>query len=385
MKTNLLKTSVLLIIFALILAGCNIPLFVSPVDVDNGAESTAAAQTVAAQLTQIAQNWTATPTPTEIIVVPTATNTPEPTNTPQPTNTPVPTATATATSVPVACNAAQFIKDMTVNDGTLFAPNTTFVKIWRLKNVGSCTWTKEYEVSFDGGDKLSGSSTAMPHRVYPGEIVDIAIQMKAPAENGTYKGYWLLRDEDGHKIGLGGSSSNPFWVAIKVSSIQGLMPYDFAANICNATWKTDNHTLPCQGTSQGYSNFVQYTTSFQMESGLVENEPAIIVNAESGERVRGTFPDYTVKAGDHFKSWIGCIYDNKACKVEARLLYREVGTSNVEVLGTWIEKYDENITVIDIDLSSLVGKNVAFTLEVTAKSSSATNELFWFVPGIRNP
>ena len=385
MKTNLLKTSVLLIVFALILAGCNIPLFVSPVDVDNGAESTAAAQTVAAQLTQIAQSWTATPKPTDIVIVPTATNTPEPTSTPLPTNTPVPTATATATSVPVACNAAQFIKDMTVNDGTQFAPNTSFIKIWRLKNVGSCTWTKDYEVSFDGGDKLGGSTTSMPHRVYPGEIVDIAVDMKAPAEKGTYKGYWLLRDEDGHKFGLGGSSSNAFWVSIKVATIQGSMPYDFAVNICNATWKTDEHTLPCQGTSQSYSNYVQYSTSFQMESGTIENEPAIIVNVESGERVRGIFPSYTVQAGDHFVARIGCVYENEACKVEARLLYREVSTADNGVLGSWIEKYDETTTLVDVDLSSLVGKEIVFILDVSSKSSSDTNEMFWFVPGIRNP
>ncbi|NIW44827.1 MAG: hypothetical protein GWN30_08695 [Gammaproteobacteria bacterium] len=385
MKSKGKQTIMLITVLAFVLAGCNIPLFVSPGEIPGGAESTAAAQTVAAQLTQIAQSWTATPEPTETQAVPTATNTPEPTNTPMPTNTPAPTSTPTATSVPVPCNAAQFIKDMTVYDGAQFAPSTEFVKIWRLKNVGSCSWTRDYEVSFDGGDRLAGSTTAMPHRVYPGEVVDIEVEMKAPSEKGTYKGYWLLRDEDGDKFGLGSGANHPFWVSIKVVQSQASMSYDFAENICNATWKTDEHTLPCQGSSQAYSNYVQFTSTFQMESGKIEDEPAIIVNVETGDRVRGIFPSYTVQDGDHFVSQIGCIYDNESCKVEVKFRYSVVGTSDNGVLGEWQERYDENTTMIDIDLSTLVGKEVVFILDLSAKSSSDTNEIFWFVPGIRNP
>ena len=58
-----------------------------------------------------------------------------------PTDTPVPTAGA-------ACDRAQFISDVSVPDGTMFAPNTAFSKTWRLKNVGTCTWTTGYSVVF---------------------------------------------------------------------------------------------------------------------------------------------------------------------------------------------------------------------------------------------
>jgi type II secretory pathway pseudopilin PulG len=382
MKVKLSITTLLIIILAFILAGCNIPLFVPSVDVNDGAESTAAAQTVAAQLTQIAQSWTQTPQPTATQEIPTATNTPEPTNTPLPTNTPQPTFTPTATSVPVPCNAAQFIKDMTIADGTQMVPNTKFVKIWRLKNVGSCTWTTNYEITYDGGDKLSGATTAMPEKVYPGDTVDIIVDMKAPAETGKYKGYWVLRDDDGHKFGLGGPASNPFWVSIQVVGIGSPMAYDFAKNFCNATWKTDDNTLYCYGTSQGYSNYVKFTTSFQMESGKVEDEPAIIIKVANGERIRGIYPSYTVQAGDHFVSRIGCLYEDEDCKVNARLTYKEVGTTANGVLGEWLEKYNGNTTLVDVDLSTLVGKEIIFILDVEGKN---TSQMFWFVPGIRNP
>jgi len=64
MKANLRIITMFIIVLAFISAGCSIPLFVAPADVSNGAESTAAAQTVAAQLTEIALSWTETPVPT---------------------------------------------------------------------------------------------------------------------------------------------------------------------------------------------------------------------------------------------------------------------------------------------------------------------------------
>src|SRR5512143_3278895 len=52
---------------------------------------------------------------------------------------------ATISTQPAAalssCDWAQFVADVTVPDGTSYAPGTTFTKTWRLKNIGSCTWT----------------------------------------------------------------------------------------------------------------------------------------------------------------------------------------------------------------------------------------------------
>ena len=273
---------------------------------------------------------------------------------------------------------------MTVSDGSQFAPGTTFIKVWRLKNVGSCTWDTSYSVTFDGGDKLGGSTFEMPENVSPGESIDVSIEMTAPNTKGTYKGYWLLRDDDGNKFGLGGSAEYPFWVAIKVVTHGQSYSYDFAKNICNATWKTDSGTIYCEGTSEAYKNYVNYTTSFQMENGKIEDEPALIVNAAKDERIRGIYPAYTVKDGDHFVSQIGCVYENESCKVKVALTYRVKGSDTTHTLDEWVEKYDEATTLIDIDLSSLAGEEVIFTLDVSSISTSNNNEMFWFVPSIRN-
>ena len=52
------------------------------------------------------------------------------------------------------CDWAQFIADVTVPDGTTYTPGATFQKTWRLKNIGTCTWTTSYALIFDSGNQL---------------------------------------------------------------------------------------------------------------------------------------------------------------------------------------------------------------------------------------
>ena len=43
---------------------------------------------------------------------------------------------------------AQFVADVTIPDGTNFAPGTAFKKTWRLKNIGTNAWNSN-DVSQD--------------------------------------------------------------------------------------------------------------------------------------------------------------------------------------------------------------------------------------------
>src|SRR5690349_5782138 len=54
----------------------------------------------------------------------------------------------TPTVGPAICDKVQFVADVTVPDGTNFPPKATFTKTWRLKNIGSCTWTTSYQIVF---------------------------------------------------------------------------------------------------------------------------------------------------------------------------------------------------------------------------------------------
>src|SRR3990170_378646 len=57
------------------------------------------------------------------------------------------------------CDWAKFIADVTVPDGTSFNGSTPFTKTWRLKNIGSCTWTTAYALVFSSGEQMAGPLT----------------------------------------------------------------------------------------------------------------------------------------------------------------------------------------------------------------------------------
>jgi hypothetical protein len=117
----------ILSIFVLIFSACNLPSS-SPTPEPN-VVFTAAALTVQAQSTQLAPFNTPTLPPVQptntVVVIPSATLT-------------IPTKAVPPTP---ACDQAQFIKDVTIPDGTVIAPGTSFKKTWRLKNIGTCTWS----------------------------------------------------------------------------------------------------------------------------------------------------------------------------------------------------------------------------------------------------
>ncbi len=118
----------------------------------------------------------------------------------------------------VSCtNRAEFIADVTVPDGSDFTPGQAFVKTWRLRNSGTCTWTSSYKLVFDHGDSMGGpASLSLPGLVNPGQIVDLSVNLTAPGTVGAYTGYWLLRSNEGALFGIGANANIAFWVEIEV-------------------------------------------------------------------------------------------------------------------------------------------------------------------------
>lgn len=109
--------------------------------------------------------------------------------------------------------------DISIEDDTEMAPGESFTKIWRVVNVGTCSWTADYDVVFFSGELMDTSpSLPLGGSVSPNESVDISVNMVAPQAPGTYQGNWKLRNEDGTLFGIGPGSESPFWVRIKVVS-----------------------------------------------------------------------------------------------------------------------------------------------------------------------
>jgi hypothetical protein len=130
---------------------------------------------------------------------------------------PAPTATRPAPTAVTRCNWAQFLGDVTIPDGTEFTPGKTFVKKWRLKNIGTCTWTQDYQLIFNCGAAMVGpTSVSLPAVVPPGSTVDAAVTLTAPAAPGNYTGNWKLANAAGAVFGIGSDAQGTFYVNIKV-------------------------------------------------------------------------------------------------------------------------------------------------------------------------
>jgi hypothetical protein len=391
MKKNHWKWIPLLVIAFGVTSACNLIAARTPEPgaSDANAIHTQAAQTVIAQLTQAATNITPTmELPTQTTEAPTQAPPPTETQAPAtPTQAP-PTPTSvppTPTATPIPCDWAQFVGDVNVPDYTTFSPGSDFTKTWRLKNIGSCTWTGDYDLVFVNGNAMSDRvSYPLPASVRPGETIDLSAKMTAPAGDGNYKGSWMLRNDIGELFGIGGDASGSFWVLIKVIRANPDYAYDFAANYCNADWRTGSGGIDCPSSPSSSKGFVTLLDNPVMENRH-DDEPAIWTHPDNDDDgwITGTYPQVDVQDGHHFKAWIGCLDDSRGCNVIFRLDY-QINGSSIRNLGEWHEVYDGQATEVDVDLRDLAGKSVQFILSVeVAGGKSEQANAFWFVPAIK--
>jgi hypothetical protein len=193
MKTRLLITSLVGIL--LLISCAPVPAAPTP---DTALIQTSAAQTVIANFTLTAAAYTPTPLPP-----PTDTETPLPLDTPTGevaiTDTPT-LLPGGVTATPILCDALSFdpaTVDVNVPDNTEMQLGQAFVKTWRVKNNGSCSWGAGYKLIFSYGDQMSGKAQALTGVVGPGQEVEVSVDLKAPTKAGTYLSAWQMSNANG--------------------------------------------------------------------------------------------------------------------------------------------------------------------------------------------
>lgn len=366
----------ILSILALVISACNLPSNAATQDPNNSPNVvfTAAALTVQASLTQ---------------TVPFSTPTLPP---PQPTNTAItiPTAASVATLTPIAsptavCDQAQFVKDVTILDGTVISPGASFKKTWRLRNTGTCTWSG-YILVFDSGEAMAPVVDPIGI-VAPGQEVDVSVTFTAPATANTYRSYWRIRNPAGVLLPvLGGSQGKSFYVEIKAAFVSS--GYDFYTRASAATWISGGGSLTFPGGDGDIKGFAMYKDGQKVEGGstnskVLETSPQAVDNGE----IRGLFPAYTVVSGEHFTAKIGFLAQpDGTCgtgNVKFQLNYKEAGV--LKTLSEWTETCDGALRSIDVDLTSLAGKSLEFELKVLANGPAAQDWAVWVAPQIAIP
>jgi Ig-like domain from next to BRCA1 gene len=180
--------------------------------------------------TQIWQTVEAAQTQTGLFASPTpaVTNTPPASMTPRATNTPLLTATLlpgvlTATSftlntfstpagtalTPVgtqnaSCDNMLGVADVTYPDNSVVPAGVVFIKTWSIKNLGPCTWDKNYKLIYGwpaAGPWNTTHPTYLTANVLPGETVEVSVTLKAPTSPGTYSAHFRMQNSKGYNFG----------------------------------------------------------------------------------------------------------------------------------------------------------------------------------------
>ncbi len=280
------------------------------------------------------------------------------------------------------CDAAQFLSDVTYPDGSNISSNTPFVKTWRIKNVGTCTWTTAYAIVFSSGDVMSApSAVALAGSVAPGQFIDVSVPLVAPNKDGNYVGYWKMRNANGSLFGIGDNADTAFWVKIKVIG-PAYVAYNFAENFCQANWANSNAALPCPGAEGDANGFVIKVNKPKFENGTKSDNVGLLMMPQDKRNgiISGQFPAFTVQSGDRFRALVFCQYEAKKCNVLFKLNYLNNG--QVKTLGSWNEAYEGKYFTIDVDLSSLAGETLKFILEVNANGGNNQDYGIWLNPHI---
>jgi uncharacterized protein YkwD len=174
------------------------------------------------------------------------------------------TVTPAVTSPPNCKVQAVLIEDVTIPDNTKVRAGETFTKTWRFKNTGTCHWSK-YTINFLTGDRMGAPAFAPVPDTLAGSTVDVSLELTAPSADGSYEGYFVLKDNEGESIDVG--TEKTFWLKIVVGN----------PSTAPAT--------PTRGTSTGSSTGGNTTSGLAGNCSVSENagyasQIAALINSE---------------------------------------------------------------------------------------------------------
>jgi hypothetical protein len=129
----------------------------------------------------------------------------------EPAPTPAPTfpAASSVTATPVQTSAspadcaynAAYVADVTIPDGTELAPGAEFIKIWRLRNSGTCPWGAGTQLVLIEGEGMGGPAAVELPTTPAGGTIELEVPLIAPEQPGTYRSVWRPRAPSGQSFG----------------------------------------------------------------------------------------------------------------------------------------------------------------------------------------
>lgn len=113
-------------------------------------------------------------------------------------------------------DSAAFLADVTVPDGANFKQGEAFVKIWRIKNIGTCTWDANYQLVFAEGEQMDAPVSVPLDETPQDAALEVSVPLKAPSRDGAFTGNFELRNPSGQSFEI--DKGRYLWVKVTVGT-----------------------------------------------------------------------------------------------------------------------------------------------------------------------
>ena len=203
------------------------------------------------------------------------------------------------TNPPDCTNSATFVTDVTIPDNTNIAGGTTFTKTWRIGNNGTCVWGPTYTLSHYSDERLGAPDSVPLGLTYPGQTLDISVNLVAPNATGTHRGNFVIKNPQGLIMKIADDSR--LWVIINVTVTTAPTASATATAIGAPATATDSGTVlasptgptPTGGTpGSASSNFTTADCEFTTDRTKLTE----VITAVNNYRAQKGLPAYTVNA-----------------------------------------------------------------------------------------
>ena len=137
------------------------------------------------------------------------------------------------------CMRGDFIRDITIPDGSYIAPGASFVKTWRIRNMSPVNWGAGTQLVFYSGSQMGApAAVSFPNAVNIGEYVNVSVTFTAPATSGTFQSNWMIQTPDNVRFGVGCDGTVPLYALISTAGpLTSYAPYSYTAPV---SWGTSS-------------------------------------------------------------------------------------------------------------------------------------------------
>ncbi|HEX5944199.1 MAG TPA: NBR1-Ig-like domain-containing protein, partial [Anaerolineales bacterium] len=194
---------------------------------------------------------------------------------------------------PADCtNSALFVTDVTIPDNTNMVGGTKFTKTWRISNNGTCVWGPTYTLNHYSDESLGLLSSVPLGLTYPGQTLDISVDLTAPNTTGTHRGNFVIENPQGLIMKIADDSR--LWIIINVTSVSAAT-IAVSATPIGATNTPEGTAMPTPTgptPTQGASGPGATTATCNFTTDRTKLTE--VINAVNAYRAQKGLPAYTV-------------------------------------------------------------------------------------------